>query len=468
KTISACVAAPGRYRAFVSSGTPNGGIYEGISCSGGNRYSITVTCEDSCSPAINDSCANATTIVDGATFFDTTMATTDGPTHASCDNVATGDTQIHDDIWYQYTATCTGDLIVDTCNSAGFNTRIAVYDGCDCPVSDTNLLTCNDDLFNCESGSSALYAPVIAGNCYLIRIGGRSGARGLGTIRVNCLGGGVCPDAGDCNTAHATPSCSDPLCCDTVCALDQYCCLVEWDDVCVQLAAQNCTGEASEACCLANGSCVNLTTVDCQIQGGTSQGPGSNCTTVTCTTAQPEACCISEGVCINLTPADCANLPGSPQGPGTTCGGQLTCFSEACCLPDETCAMHTTELCLLAGGEAQGNGTDCATVSCSTTLEACCLNSGECFDVSPEDCILQTGTPLGPGTQCSSNPCAFTCPTDIGPLNAADGMVDVNDLLVLLAAWGPCQLPCAEDIVQDGVINVTDLLSLLSAWGSCP
>jgi hypothetical protein len=107
-------------------------------------------------------------------------------------------------------------------------------------------------------------------------------------------------------------------------------------------------------------------------------------------------------------------------------------------------------------------------MNCSTTFEACCLNSGECFDVLPEDCILQTGTPLGPGTQCAGNPCIFTCPSDIAPHSAVDGEVNVADLLSLLSAWGPCQLPCADDIVPDGVINITDLMSMLNAWGSCP
>lgn len=47
-----------------------------------------------------------------------------------------------------------------------------------------------------------------------------------------------------------------------------------------------------------------------------------------------------------------------------------------------------------------------------------------------------------------------------------DGVVDVSDLLTLLAAWGPCS-GCDADINGDGVIDVSDLLMLLSAWGGC-
>ena len=57
-----------------------------------------------------------------------------------------------------------------------------------------------------------------------------------------------------------------------------------------------------------------------------------------------------------------------------------------------------------------------------------------------------------------------TCPPDIN----GDGEVNVSDLLMLLASWGPCPVPCPPDINFDGVVNVSDLLELLAAWGPCP
>ena len=39
--------------------------------------------------------------------------------------------------------------------------------------------------------------------------------------------------------------------------------------------------------------------------------------------------------------------------------------------------------------------------------------------------------------------------------------VDVDDLLLLLAAWGPCA-GCPADLDGDGVVSVTDLLQLLA------
>lgn len=53
-----------------------------------------------------------------------------------------------------------------------------------------------------------------------------------------------------------------------------------------------------------------------------------------------------------------------------------------------------------------------------------------------------------------------TRPADIN----GDSVVNVNDLLALLAAWGGC-VECPEDVVQDGLVDVVDLLALLADWG---
>ena len=47
-----------------------------------------------------------------------------------------------------------------------------------------------------------------------------------------------------------------------------------------------------------------------------------------------------------------------------------------------------------------------------------------------------------------------------------NGVIDVSDLLVLLANWGPCPTgSCAADLNDDGSIDVSDLLMLLGNWG---
>lgn len=59
------------------------------------------------------------------------------------------------------------------------------------------------------------------------------------------------------------------------------------------------------------------------------------------------------------------------------------------------------------------------------------------------------------------------CPVCIAPDLNCDGVVDVSDLLLLLAAWGQCPTgeDCPADMNGDGVVDVSDLLILLSMWG---
>jgi hypothetical protein len=57
---------------------------------------------------------------------------------------------------------------------------------------------------------------------------------------------------------------------------------------------------------------------------------------------------------------------------------------------------------------------------------------------------------------------ALDCAADLND----DGIVDVADLLILLAAWGE---PGGEaDIIQDGLVDHLDLFALLAGWGPCP
>jgi hypothetical protein len=66
------------------------------------------------------------------------------------------------------------------------------------------------------------------------------------------------------------------------------------------------------------------------------------------------------------------------------------------------------------------------------------------------------------------------CPADIAP-PGGNNVVNVEDLLAVISAWGPCADPnnCSADIAPPGppmgndVVNVEDLLAVISAWGAC-
>jgi len=49
----------------------------------------------------------------------------------------------------------------------------------------------------------------------------------------------------------------------------------------------------------------------------------------------------------------------------------------------------------------------------------------------------------------------------------ADGVVDVNDLLLVILNWGSCTPPlvlCPGDLTGNGVVGVEDLVAVLLGW----
>lgn len=54
------------------------------------------------------------------------------------------------------------------------------------------------------------------------------------------------------------------------------------------------------------------------------------------------------------------------------------------------------------------------------------------------------------------------CPGDIDN----SGQVNIDDLFMVLAAWGVCS-ECPEDLNGDGLVNIDDLFGVLSHWGPC-
>jgi len=41
-----------------------------------------------------------------------------------------------------------------------------------------------------------------------------------------------------------------------------------------------------------------------------------------------------------------------------------------------------------------------------------------------------------------------------------------DDVLVIIASWGPCS-GCAADVDGNGFVAVDDLLAVAAGWGSC-
>ncbi|MEE2907292.1 MAG: proprotein convertase P-domain-containing protein, partial [Planctomycetota bacterium] len=127
-----------------------------------------------------DSCYDAFTIANGSWDYDTSNATTDGPTHEECDF----DGQTYHDIWFRYLACEDGTLIVSTCDTADYDTDLVVYDADDCDT--LSVLGCNDDDEDCEGYTSLVEVSVTKDEAYLIRVGGwNNGDQGTGTLLID-------------------------------------------------------------------------------------------------------------------------------------------------------------------------------------------------------------------------------------------------------------------------------------------
>jgi len=131
----------------------------------------------------NNACGAATVISVGSTPFTTVGATTDGPTEAGC-NFCCSDPQVNQDVWYRYTAACTGQATVDLCD-ATFDSKVAVYQG-QCPTGPDTALACNDDACGTGGTRSRVSWQATAGQVYTIRVGGFTTATGTGTLVLTC------------------------------------------------------------------------------------------------------------------------------------------------------------------------------------------------------------------------------------------------------------------------------------------
>ncbi|MFN0200551.1 MAG: PKD domain-containing protein [Bacteroidia bacterium] len=123
----------------------------------------------------NNACAGAISVpVSGGSYtFSTQCATQDGPS-------PTCGTGVFKEIWYKFTTPSVGTLSLSTCNTASFDTRIAIFTG---TCGAFTQVGCNDDGSACGTTSS-LQISVTANTTYYIALGGYNNATGTGTLSV--------------------------------------------------------------------------------------------------------------------------------------------------------------------------------------------------------------------------------------------------------------------------------------------
>jgi len=206
------------------------------------EYRVTVSANcTSAAGAANDYCPNAATVTDGATPFYINVNACVGGTNpgrlctspadcpaGSCmisQHAASFDCPAElcvpdalNDLWYNYTATCTGEAKFETCGESSAtspNTNLVVYDDCSkCPPVAGQVLGCNDNAYgNCGLGSRVV-APVEQGRCYKVRLADEMGFPVAGALTISCHSLDCQPngivdwqDIADC--PPNTPSCAD-------------------------------------------------------------------------------------------------------------------------------------------------------------------------------------------------------------------------------------------------------------------
>jgi len=280
----------------------------------------------------NDDCADAESVGDGTHPYDSTCGTSDGPTPVT----ACGPGNVLPDVWFEYTASCTGDL--DVTASAG---NAVIYGaGIGCPVLDGDAIDCGNN-----------YSVVVAQNStYLIQVGGDgvevAGDLGL-TCRPFCTAGlpsgdptydgecgpnsSVCliwdcqpanggcvevsTDPNDANNTTDGVSCDDGL----FCTVDDAC----GSGTCSVNNPRNCSDGAVctvDSCDEAGNACVNTDINSIPCPGGLANCPAAAADCID-DGAGPFCVCIENPeLCLNAAPAGPAPSAGAC---GYTEGGQI-------------------------------------------------------------------------------------------------------------------------------------------------
>jgi hypothetical protein len=286
----------------------------------------------------------------------------------------------------------------DTVCAGGENCLNCAPDCGNCPP------TCGDSL--CESGESCAVCPADCGECAVVcNDGVCSGAENCVTCAQDC---GAC--ASDCCTPHLGLGCSQPDCSACVCALDDICCTLGWDNACMSLAAFDCAGACD--CNLCVGSHCNCgdsvcdpeeSCADCPEDCGVCSGnccdeqESPSCTAplcASCVCAIDSFCCavLWDPLCSSAAYEQCVGSCGcGDAAPGPCCEphGNRGCSDPQC----EACVCDVDPFCCQVGWDVfcvNGASEECRVFcECSDAAFVCCtphVNPG-CQDPACEQCV---------------------------------------------------------------------------------
>ncbi|MAT80423.1 MAG: hypothetical protein CMJ29_02810 [Phycisphaerae bacterium] len=225
----------------------------------------------------------------------------------------------------------------------------------------------------------------------------------------------------------------------------------------------NCGGSVG-ACCTSDGSCSDLTEIECEVISGDFQGDGTICSDLQCPEPTAACCVPSTGECVDASESLCNAFSGTWWS-GQSCA-DIVCFPVgACCLPDGSCVPDSTpESCVAFSGTFQGDATDCDVVECPEPEGWCCTDTGDCFELTQATCLAFGGIYGGDGSTCI-DPDACDDSSDCVGDTTGDGVVNVDDVLDVLANYGSDG--SSGDADGDNDVDVDDVLLVINGWGDC-
>ncbi len=139
-----------------------------------------------------DTCADAIVVSEGATAFSSISASDSGVDPPDDTLCGSGWGWGGDDLWFSWTPTDSGEAVITTCDSASFDTSMAVYTG---GCNGLSQQSCNGDGsgdLGCQQYYSRMELAVQAGEELLIRVAGYgAGDVGVGTLNIDLTPDGV-------------------------------------------------------------------------------------------------------------------------------------------------------------------------------------------------------------------------------------------------------------------------------------
>lgn len=451
-------------------------------------------------PPGNDQCANAVPLAAGTTNITNINACVNEGATGSCH--WNGDVE-QLSVWYEITTPALPAEItietVDDGTGTWNDTQFTLYDVCG-----GTELACDDD------AGAGLYS-LLFFNCgdltpnttYLLQVDGWNFDDGTCDIELTF-------DQGACGTV---PGCTDPAACnyDPAATLDDGSCILP--DGCTNPVACNFdpAAQCDDGTCILPDGCTDPAACNfdpAALCDDLSCLYGFGCTNPIACNFDPIAQC-DDGSCVlpdgctdplacNYDPAavcddgSCSSTSGCTDPTACNYDPAAGCDDGSCDLPDgctNPTACNYDHLASCDDGSCSFD-TGCTnpaacnydpTAACDDgsclTLYGCTNNAAcnydpvaQCDDGScnlPDGCTNLSACNYDPAAQCDDGSCDFSCgcPADLNN----SGAVDVNDLLMFLAAFGCVGPNCVGDFNSSGATDAGDLLTFLSAYGTiCP